>query len=641
MHVIRNFTLEETPDDHPYDLELEHPSQQYAGSLNSIPLQGAVQTARLFYGNRFDLQAVAHLNGEAPLVQNLDTFDPAGRSFDEINGDRAFTVRAPSGGKVTEVSPSHITIAGDKGDEKVHLYNHMPLNQKSGVNSRPVVKVGDEVKEGSLLAASNFTDDKGRVNMGLNVRVGNVPWKGHTMDDALVVSQSLADKMRTEHYKTFVQETGNGRKHDLKHFQSLFPTAWPRELLAKFDEKGIVKPGTIVNPGDPIVLATSPRAASSAGANIGKMSRALREARKDDSILWEGRDEAEVVDSRVTKNGVKVVLRYISPMREGDKAVFRPGAKGTVARIIPDDKMPRTEDGKPLELLLNPLSLFSRANPSTAHEIRLGKIAAATGQELKLPSYLPKGQSWNDFISALEQKHGVQPLERVYDPESGRYLDSPVAVGMAYLKKLHHVSEGKMSSRGTGAYSADEQPLKGGSESAQAKRYSGLENVATLSAGAYSVLRENATIKGQKNDAYHRALRSGQPLPKVGEPFVWHKFRGLLAGAGIRTRDLPGGRIRLAPMTDAYLHSLNPVEVENGDTVDLRTLEAKPGGLFDSRISTHDRWGKIPLPRPVINPAYEDTVRTLLGLTKQQLSDVIRGRATVDGKIIDREAQSE
>ena len=348
-------------------------------------------------------------------------------------------------------------------------------------------------------------------------------------------------------------------------------------------------------------------------------------------------DDAEVIDSRITKNGAKVVLRYTSPLREADKVCFRPGAKATTARIIPTDQMPRTGDGRPLEVLLNPLSLFSRANPNTTHEMRLGKIAEKLGKPLKLASYLPKGQSWQTFIADLEKQHGVTPMETIFDPESGHELDQPVAVGNAFIKKLHHVADAKMSARGTGAYSADEQPLKGGSDAAQAKRYSGLENVATMSSGAYAVMRENNTIRGQKNDLYHRALRSAQPLPNVGEPFVWHKFRHLLAGAGIRTRDMGGGRIRLAPMTDKHLSSLDPVDIQNGHIIDLKTMEPIEGGLFDSRISGHDRWGRIKLPRPVINPAYEESVRTLLGLTKPAMADVLHGRTTLDGKKIDEE----
>ena len=309
--------------------------------------------------------------------------------------------------------------------------------------------------------------------------------------------------------------------------------------------------------------------------------------------------------------------------------MLRQGAKATVSKIIPDDQMPRTEDGQPLDALLNPLSLVSRANPASQHELRLGKVAKKLGHALKLPSYLPKGQNWNDYIDKLERENGVQSQELVYDPEDGRMLDAPVTVGYGFVHKLHHTSEGKVSARGTGSYDQNEQPTRGGGEFAQAKRFSGLENFATLSSGAYSLMRENATIRGQKNHDFWMALRTDKTLPKIGEPFVWHKFRALLAGAGINTRNSGKGKYRLAPFTDGDLDERDPIDVENGEMVNLRDLTPIPGGLFDNRLLNGERWGRIRLPRPILNPAMEDAARTMLGLTKQQLEDVLAGRVAL------------
>jgi DNA-directed RNA polymerase subunit beta len=314
----------------------------------------------------------------------------------------------------------------------------------------------------------------------------------------------------------------------------------------------------------------------------------------------------------------------------GDKMTFRAGAKATVSKVIPDDQMPRTEDGRPLDVMLNPLSLVSRANPATQHEIRLGKIARAMGKNLKVPAYLPKGENWNDFIDNLEAEHGVQSEERVFDPMTNRFLAQPVTVGDAFLNKLHHVSHGKMSGRGGGGYDNNQQPSRGPGDNAKAKRFSSLENYAALSAGAYALLRENASLRGQKNDEFWRAMRAGKPLPKLGTPFVWNKFRALLSGAGMATREVGEGRYRLAPFTDEDLEREKPVDVENGELVHMKTLEPVRGGLFDPRSGTGEKWGRIQLPRPVVNPAMEDSVRVLLGLTKSQLEDVLAGRAHLE-----------
>ncbi len=633
MHVVRNNRLEEVDDDdQDVDYELVDATQQYGSHTNMIPLQSAVQAPRLFYGGRFVNQALAIDKGEAPLVQNLDTSDPDGRSFDEIVGEKLGAVRARQGGRVVAVSPDYIRVRYEDGKvDDIDLYNDMAFNQKSGITSRPLVTRGDTFKPGQLVAASSYTDDSGVQNMGLNARIGLVPWKGFSMDDAIPISESFARRLSAIQYKTVKQDKTDNLKTGLNHYRALFPNKFTKEKLEAFDSDGLVKPGTVLDSGDPILLATMPRTVSSAGANVGKLSKALMQQRRDASQTWHGKQQATVVAARKTKNGYKVVLKYLKPTEDGDKIVLRQGAKATVSKIIPDDQMPRTEDGQPLDALLNPLSLVSRANPASQHEIRLGKIARKLGSPLKIPSYLPKGQNWNDYIDNMEAEHGVQSRERVYDPETGRFLAEPITVGYGFVNKLHHTSETKMDARGTGSYDQNEQPTRGAGEMAGAKRYSGLENYATLSSGAYSLMRENSTLRGQANHDFWRALRSDKPLPKVGEPFVWHKFRAILAGAGMNTRETGKGRYRLAPFTDRDLDEVDPIDVENGEMVNLRDLSPVEGGLFDGRLLNGERWGRVKLPRPIINPAMEDTVRVMLGLTKNQLEDVLAGRLDLQG----------
>lgn len=628
MHVVRNNQLEDiADDDDDVDFELPDATRQFGTHTNMIPLQSAVQSARLFYGGRFQNQQLAIENGEAPLVQNLDTTDREGRSFDEKMGEAMGAVRAKRPGRVLEVTPDYVRVAYDDGEQSdLELYNHQSFNQKSGNTSRPLLKKGDSFVPGQMVAASSFTDDNGVVNMGLNARIGLVPWKGFSMDDAVPISESFAKRLSAVQYKVVKQDASDNLKTDISHFRSAFPTRFPKETLVNFNDNGLVKPGTILQPGDPIMLGTMPRTLSSAGANVGKLSKALMQSRRDASTLWDGHQPAEVIDARQTKNGLKVVLRYVKPTEEGDKIVLRQGAKATVSKIIPDDQMPRTEDDQPLDVLLNPLSLVSRANPATQHEIRLGKIAKLIGQPLKIPSFLPKGQDWNTYIDDLEAQHGVSSTEKVFDPKSNRFLSNPVTVGYGFITKLHHTSAGKVSARGTGSYDQSEQPSRGGGENAQAKRFSGLENYATLSSGAYALMRENSTLRGQRNDQYWRDLRAGKPLPKLGEPFIWNKFRALLSGAGMSTREVGKGRYRLAPFTDGDLDAESPIDVENGELVNIGNLSPVAGGLFDPRIVSGEKWGRIKLPRPVINPAMEDSVRNLLGLTKAQLEDVLAGR---------------
>lgn len=638
MHVIRNYQLEEVEDDDPdVDYELMSPARQFGSHTNQIPIQSSVQTARLFYGQRFENQKIPSINGEAPLVQNLDPEDPDGRSFDEIYGGSMGAIRARQGGKVVKVGEESIRVKYEDGtDDDVDFYRDFAFNQKGGATSRVLVKAGQNFTSGQMLAASNYVDDGGTIATGINARIGLVPYKGWSMDDALPVSESFAKRMTASNYKVIKQDKSDNLKTGLNHYRAMFPSRFEKEKLKNFDDEGLIKPGTVVQPGDPLILATMPRAVSSTGANIGRLSKALQQSRRDAATTWDADYPAKILAAVKTKNGFKVVTTYETPLKKGDKVVLRAGAKGTVSEVIPDARMPRTADGEPLDVLLNPLSLVSRANPSTMHELRLGKIARKLGRPLKLPSYLDKGQDWSEFIDQMEKENGVKSEEQIIDPDTGRPLDADVTVGYAYVNRLHHTASTKGSARGVGSYDVNQQPTRGSGEMAQAKRFSGLENAAAMSAGAYATLRENSTVRGQKNDDYWRAMRSGKSLPKPGTPFVWNKFRALLTGSGMRTRDEGKGQIRLGPFTDADLDEKDPVDIEEGTMIDLKTMQPLEGGLFSPRIVNGEKWGRIKLPAPIILPSMEESVRVMLGMTKSEMEAVMAGEADLPEKLIEK-----
>lgn len=147
-----------------------------------------------------------------------------------------------------------------------------------------------------------------------------------------------------------------------------------------------------------------------------------------------------------------------------------------------------------------------------------------------------------------------------------------------------------------------------------------------MSAGAYKTLKEGATLRGQKNDEYWRALRQGYAPKPPGTPYVWDKFQALLTGAGLHARKIPGGKLRLGPFTDEELERRQAVDIKSGDTVDLNTLDATPGGLFDKALVGSNKWGKISLPFKVPNPAFEPAIRHLLGLTEKELRAIMAGQ---------------
>jgi hypothetical protein len=343
--------------------------------------------------------------------------------------------------------------------------------------------------------------------------------------------------------------------------------------------------------------------------------------------VWDSDHPAEVVDVFHNKKNIKVITKSYSPTRNGDKIVLRSGAKAIVSKIVPDDRMPRTEDDQPLDVLLNPLSLYSRSNMSLPYELLLGKVAAKTGQRQRLPGFTKPGEKWKDIIKPLLDQNGLSDKERVFDPGENRFLDNPVMVGNAYIMKLHHEAAGKLSSRGQGSYDQWEQPTKGPGLGGKSKRLSGLESQTMLSSGAYANLREGSTLRGAKNDDYWRDIRTGKIPKKPGVPFAWDKAMNMLRGAGIDPKEVGPGKLRLGPMRDETLSVLRPVEIKSGELLNLGTLAPVEGGLFDKAIVGNNGWGQISLPYKVPNPAYEDALRTLLGLKKKELEDILRGKA--------------
>lgn len=625
--VINNGAFKEV-DDKDVDYELVSPSQQFSTHINMIPVQSAVQAPRLFYGARFFNQAMPIENGESPLVQNVDAMDKDQKSFDSLMGRDLGAVFSDAEGEVLSVKPNEIKMKLPDGTRKSYpLYNNFPFNRKSANHNTALVKKGQKIKKGDILAKSNFTNDDGEMAMGLNAKIAVVPYKGYSMDDAIVISDKFADRLKSEHVNTHEVETNREIKVGMNHFKSLFPKAFKKSQLETMDDQGVVKPGTILQEGDPLVLATRPRFVSSMGASSGKLTKAISQARGDASLRWDHEYPAEVVDVHHNRGGIKVVTKAYAPTKKGDKIVLRSGQKGIVSSILPSDRMPRGSDGEAFDVLLNPLSIPSRANASLPYEILLGKIAMKTGKKVKVPGFTQPGEKWYEKVLGMLDEAGVSPVDDVYDPAEDRVLDRPVLTGSSYVMKLHHMAESKASSRGQGSYDMWKQPAKGSSESAQSKRLSGLENQVLLSSGAYNTLREGSTLRGQQDDEYWRNLRSGLATKKPGVPFAWEKTMNLLRGAGINPRDEDGGKMRLGPMRDKDLDALKPVEVDKGELINLSTMSPVEGGLFDKRLVGNNSWGSISLPFSIPNPSYEEAIRSLLGLKKKEFQDIMAGKA--------------
>lgn len=800
--VLKRGVITEEPDDiEKVRYEFVSPNQFFGNTLNLLPMQNSVTAARAFYEHKFITQALPIKDGESPNVQSLKNADN-NESYEDYLGKKTGVISLDdddNSADILEVTPDYIKYKNDKGETKTkNLYNNFAFNRKTMLTNYPLVKAGDKIsrdksKNSPILAKTNFTDNNGTLNMGLNARVGFVPYKGWSMDDAVVISEDFAKKMTSQHmYQYSEANDSKDIKTGKDHFKAFYPDKFSKEQMDKIDDNGVIKAGTVVNPGDPLIVSTRSRVVSSNDANLGRLSKYLKTTRLDSSQVWDHNTPGIVTDVVKTNDGYKVNVETFAPMQEGDKMCYHPdtevftedgwknitevklgdkvvalttdlsgkpsgyklsdvieihkyklnndtlygyedehvaqlvtgnhncaincldkltyetanllsysskdeqfisvspdfdlnngndlkytfinknnvykahdysgevigigvnafshiiltryhnkpifsgnstrsGNKLTVSHILPQNEMPRTKDGKPLDVLFNQLGLVSRVNANMMYEAMLGKVAEKTGKKYKLPTFNKDSEKWYDFVENELKKNNLSDVEPVYDPVIDRDLDQPIAVGNAYFLKLHHTSDSKLSSRGQGIYDQNEMPVKGGEEGMKSKRHSNLESNAILSSGAYNVIKDAIHLRGQRNDDYWRKVRMGQtPSLAKKSPFIWDKYIALMQGAGINAKRADNGdSIQATPFTYKDFALFNPVEIKNDGIIDFKNMKPISGGLFDPALTVGNRWGKITLDRHYPNPAFEDTIISLLGLKRSTFNDILAGKESL------------
>jgi DNA-directed RNA polymerase beta subunit len=601
------------------DLELHHMTDAFGPAANLIPLKAAAQGQRVSMGARMLTQALPLVQGEAPLVRAALPDNPQ-RSFDEEYGRFAGAVHADTEGTVLGIANNNVQVRGLDG--KVRDYEldyYRPYNRKTAIHNTPVVQVGQRVRQGDLLARSNFTDDKGAVALGVNARVAYIP-NGWNTDDAIVISESMAKRLTSQHLYQHTLDQAEGIKSGKKHFVSVFPATYNRHVLGKFDDDGVIKPGETVREGEPLVLATKQ---VTAGPRLGRRKHSYADA----TVTWDHHSDGLVTDVYKGKNGINVIVNSTAGMEVGDKLSGRFGDKGIISEIKPDGQMPHGEDGKPYEILVNPQGVISRGNPAQDIEAALGKISALTGQPYRLVDF---GDISNlaEWANQELQRRGLQSTETLVDPATGRKIPG-VQTGSRYFMKLHHSVEGKLQGRGLGSYSAEGTPAKGGKEGA--KTFGFLNLLATLSHGAYGVINDARMNRGQQNEQMWRQFMSGYDPGEPTVPHMYEKFVHQLQAAGINPLKT-GTKTQLMAMTPEAVEALTENrELKNAETVDWRVDNLAPikGGLFDESLTGGHggkRWAHIKLPEPFPNPVMEEPIRRVLGLTENQFLDVLAGK---------------
>lgn len=603
------------------DLELPAMEEAFNPLSNIIPMKSQVKGQRLVMASRMTTQALPIRDAEAPLVQSAVPGTDGNESFEEQYAKAMGALRAPKGGVVTAVTDDEIKVRYEDGSEETHdLYQNFPFNRKTFIHQSAAVRPGDRFTPNQLLARSNFTDPTGATALGRNARTAYIAWQGKNFEDAVVISEGFARKMASEHMYQHELEVNDKTKFGKKSFIQLFPGKFDKAMLAKLDDNGVIKPGTEVQYGDPLILGATQKESA-----YNKVHKQSQSGFNDATVLWNHHDPGIVTDVVMGKTGPTVVVKAASTTKVGDKLSGRYGDKGVIADVIPDDQMPRGADGQPFEVLLNPLGVITRTNPAQMAELLLGKIAAKRGKPIKVQDF-DSSKDMAEWVMQELGKEGLSDLEDIIDPSKEQKIKG-IATGNRFFMKLHHTAESKTQGRGGGAYTMEDTPAKGGAEGS--KRIGMLDTNALLSHGATATLQDISSVRGQKNDQYWLQFMSGYNPQATKVPHVYQKFVNQLRAAGVNVVK-QSTQTNIMALTDKDIDELaGDREITSAEGVDWNNdLKEIPGGLFDrSKTGGHggNRWSFMRLHEPMPNPVMEEPIRKMLGLTQKQFQGVIAG----------------
>jgi DNA-directed RNA polymerase beta' subunit len=650
---------------HEADYVLPHSSMLFNLSSAIVPFVDSDSGNRVSMAVRHMEQSISLQDRDKPLVQVVD---PSGSTFEQTFGKQVAHT-APAAGKVVEVSDNHIRLKDAKGVEhKIHLYNYYPLNDtKSVLHSTPLVKVGDKVEAGQVVADNNYTRE-GTLALGKNLRVAYMPFHGMNFEDSLVITESAAKKLASVHLHKHEVPIAEQTIIDTKKYLQQHPGSFSNKQLTHIGEDGVVKVGAKVRPGDPMVLAMQPYSVKDR-VGLGALRKSLTNQFTDKALRWDSDHEGEVVAVHRGPEGVQVHVKTIEPMQVADKMSNRHGGKGVVGYIIPDHEAPKDKDGKPVDVLFNPLGVGGRMNVGQILETMAGKVAQKTGETYKVTNFDPHNKDRVEHMQSLLRKHGISDTEELFDPKTGQSYGQ-VLTGPQHFIKLVHQADKKLSVRsgmGLPKLPSDEkydsmtfQPAGGGGTGGQS--YGQLGMYALLAHGATNLLREAMTVKSQGEDPETNeakrwktghadawiAMQKGLPLPPPRPTFAFHRFTELLKAAGVNM-EKKGSELMLSPMTDKQILSTSKGEVVNPTAavhakIDPQTNHYKTikGGLFDDQLTgghggTH--WTHVALTEPMPNPLFEDPIKKLTGLTKSSFEAILYGHKQVlpsTGALVDK-----
>ena len=492
-----------------------------------IPFLDHDDANRALMGANMQRQAVPLLRTEAPIVATGMEYKAA--------VDSGTIPLAEGDGVVTRVTAREVCVHYDNGTDKTYpLTKFMRSNQSTCINMRPIVDLGERVKAGDVLSDGPSTD-QGEVALGKNALIGFMTWEGYNYEDAVLLNERLVrddvyTSIHIEEYESESRDTKLGPEEITRDIPNV-----GEDALRNLDERGIIRVGAEVHAGDILVGKVTPKGETELTAEE-RLLRAIfgekaREVR-DTSLRAPHGESGIVVDVKVFTRengdelspGVNMVVRvYIAQKRKisvGDKMAGRHGNKGVVSRILPQEDMPFLEDGRPLDIVLNPLGVPSRMNIGQVLEVHLGFAAKKLGWKVETPVF--DGATLEDIKETLVAA-GVNEDGKsvVYDGRTGEKFDNRVTVGYMYYLKLHHLVDDKIHARSTGPYSLVTQQPLGGKAQFGGQRFGEMEVWALEAYGAAYTLQEILTVKSDDITGRvktYEAIVKGHNVPQPGVP---------------------------------------------------------------------------------------------------------------------------
>ena len=598
--------------------------EMYSTTLNLIPMKSGIKGMRALMGAKYFGQALPLVEREAPLVGTVSR-DTEGNKVPVYSrmGKFSGALFSPVDGKVEAVYKDRIKIKGSDG--KIHtqpLYRNLPLARKTVIDNTPKVKAGDTVTKGQLTASSTFSDSQGNMAPGKNLRVAYMNYRGDTFEDAVVVSEDAANKLRHVALTPINIDKNPDIEHDSRKFRTLFPDLFTKSQLNKLDDRGIAKPGTVLEQGDPVITGVITK--------VPELSSLGRTIQIPEHKTWDKSSKGVVTDVAETDKGFKVFIRSEEPFKDADKIVIREGGKGVAARVVPTEKMPVDEEGRPVEVIFNRLTVPSRTNPSQLLEAALGKIASKTGKPYEVEGF--SDESLIDLVKEELKKHNVKTNEDLYDPVSGKTIPG-IFTGNMYMMKTQQTAESKSKARATDFYTFEGEPGRGSGTGS--KHIGQMEYDALLGHQAPELIRDTKLIRGQRNDEFWRELKAGRTPVVPGTPMVYEKFKDMIKAAGVNYREDPE-EDSIFVMTDKDVKELTGNrQLDSAKTFDRKTFRPIKGGLFDpdksDSMGSGMRWSYFESPEPILNPVMEQPVSKLLGMTAKELGTYISGEKEYKG----------